>query len=158
MLSPMGIDELRALRREVRADPRNVGARVRFGQALAALGRAEEGASHLRLASGLDPTNPHLGLLAASALAECGRSREAALLLSTRLAAVRSCTVVAESELDLLAALLSDKKALVRCHVARAVGRLRIDQAVPALERALGDANGAVRLAATASLKVLRAH
>ena len=150
--------DIAALEEEVRGSPRHAGARVRLGQALVEAGRVDEGAGHLRLAAGLEPRNPHLALIAAGALARCGRERDAALLLSTRIAPTRACTVVAPSELELVEALLAHPTALVRCHVARAAGRLRIAQLEPALGRACTDPNGAVRLAASASLRVLKAH
>jgi len=158
MLSAMAEVELTALEREVRTDPRHVGARLRLGQALIVTGQLEAGAAQLRLAAQLDPCNPHVAIMAAEALVRCGKERDAALLLSTRVAPTMATTMLAESELVLIEELLTHHKALVRCHAARAVGRLRIAQAVSALERACTDDNGAVRMAASAALRFLSAH
>lgn len=158
MLQAMTTPGLPELEEEVRRDPRGLGPRLRLGQALIEAGRAEDGAAQLRLAAQIDPCNPHVAVLAATALAACGMDRDAALLLSTRVAAASNETVLAASELLAIEGLLGHPKAFVRCHVARGIGRLRIAQAGEALARACTDRNGAVRLAAAASLRALGAH
>lgn len=158
MLPLMEPRSLTELRQEVRSSPRNVGARLRLGTTLLEEGLVTEAASQLRLAARLDPSNPHLALLAIDALMRAGRERDAALLLSTQIRPARSCTLVATCELAALETLLCHQEPFVRCHTARALGRLRIAQAREALERACGDQNLAVRLAASASLRLLMAH
>jgi protein involved in temperature-dependent protein secretion len=151
-------DDLLELQQEVRGAPKNIGARLRFGQALIEAGQTKEGADQLRLAARLDPSNPHLALMATQALITCGRERDAALLLSTQIAPTRCYTPVATCELTALQGLLCHPEPFVRCHIARALGRLRIAQACDDLERACGDRNFAVRMAASSSLRLLLAH
>lgn len=121
-------------------------------------GDVAEAASHLQLAARLDPRNPHLALMALDALVRADRAREGALLLSTHVKVQPVETRVAEKELELLEELLQHPKSLVRCHTARALGRLRVVQCLEALERSCHDTDGAVRLAAMTSVRQLKAH
>lgn len=143
---------------EVAAAPGEVGPRLRLGALLLEEGEVEDAASHLQLAARLDPRNPHLALMALDALVRADRAKDGALLLSSHVKVQPVETRVAEQELELLEELLCHPQSFVRCHTARAVGRLRIVQCLEALEQTCQDSDGAVRLAAMTSLRQLQAH
>lgn len=150
--------ELISLEAEVDLFPRDVGARLRYGMALLDSGRKTQAADQLRLAARIESTNPHIALLAVAALIHADQEREAALLLSSHVKPQRAFVRVAPQELELLEGLLNHPAAFVRCHTARALGRLKIVQCREALERTCSDSDGAVRLAAMASLKQMICH
>ena len=150
--------ELVRLEKAVQSSPGAVGKRLCFGLALLEDGRKDEAAKELRLAAKLDPSSPYVAVAAALAMARCGHEREAMHLLSTQVHPTKGATLVAESELQELEGLMKHSDIYVRCHLAKAVGRLWIVDCRAALERACSDENFAVRSAAAASLKVITAH
>ena len=158
MLQVMSDADLEELWKAVELCPGDVAARVRLSQALATAGVLEEAASQLFLAARMDATNVHRALAAASLLVRVGRERDAALLLATLVQPARTSTSTAEAERETLEALLRHSDAFVRCHAVRALGRLRIENAEEALQRACADSVSAVRLAALGALRKLRAH
>jgi HEAT repeat protein len=149
---------IRALELEVEATPRDAGPRIRLGQALYEADRAEEAAAHLQLGARLEPTQPDVALLASVVLAEVGREREAAILLSCHVHEQRTFLTLAQSELNLLETFFHHDDAYVRCHSAKAAGRIGAVQTIPSLERLRADSDAAVRMAAEASLKRLQSH
>ena len=150
---------LEKLRQEVEGPPRDVGPRLRLGEALMERGRrVEEAASELLLASRMDPGSPHIALVAIDALLRAERARDAALHLSAYVRTQTATTRIAPAEQWLLEHLLGHPDRFVRCHTARAIGHLKFAACLDVLERACQDPDGAVRLAAIGSLRILRAH
>ncbi len=150
-------NDLIALCDEVEMSPRQSGLRMRLGLALLEAGRVMEASTELLLAARLEPTTPQPALLALDALVRAGRERDAALLLSTIVHSQRTTTQVTDIELDQLEQLLRHPEAYVRCHIARALGRLRVARAVDALEHVAIDDDIDVKVAAQTSLRQLLA-
>lgn len=151
-------EQIDALEGQVADQPRRAAARVRLGQALFECGRCEEAAAQLQLAARLEPLTPDVALIACRALVDAKRERDAALLLSSHVHRQRAFVRVGEEEVELLRELLLHQSAFVRCHTAKAIGRLGLVQVCDALELRVEDPDASVRFSALTSLKRLATH